>query len=179
MIKQFKVNSSITAPEVRLLDAEGKQVGVMGRDEALDYALGQGADLVLIGEGAVPPVAKIIDFKKFLYQETKKENVAKKGQKNSGTKELRVGGPFAAEGDVEVRLRRAEAFLKDGFNVKIVVKFSGRQMAHPEFGHKIMNQFKERLSEVGKIDRDTRFEGKQLVATFGPVSKAKDTKEVK
>ncbi len=159
---------------MRLLDAEGKQVGVMSRDEALDYALGQGGDLVLIGEGATPPVAKIIDFKKFLYQEKKKENVAKKGQKNSGTKELRVGGPFAGEADVAVRLRRAEEFLKDGFGVKVVVKFSGRQMAHPEFGHKIINQFREKLAGIGKVDRETRFEGKQLVVTFGPVSKSKD-----
>lgn len=170
MIKQYKVNSSIVAKEVRLLDVEGKQVGVMGKDEALDYALGQGFDLVLIGEGATPPVAKIIDFKKFLYQEKKKENVAKKGQKNSGIKELRVGGPFAGVADVAVRLRRAEAFLKEGYNVKIVVKFSGRQMAHPEFGHKIINEFKTKLAGIGKVERDTRFEGKQLVVTFGPVS---------
>lgn len=168
MQKQFKVNSSITAPQVRLISETGKQVGIFSREEALDYALGQGADLVLIGETANPPVAKIIDFKKFLYQEQKKEGEARKGQRGTGTKELRVGGPFAGIADVEARINKTKQYLKDGFNVKISVKFSGRQMAHPEFGHKIINQFKTALEGQGKTERESRFEGKQLVITFSP-----------
>ncbi len=78
MLKQYKINSQINVPEVRLVADDGKQIGILKRDEALDYALGQGADLVLIGEMARPPVAKVIDFKKFLYQEQKKEEVEKK-----------------------------------------------------------------------------------------------------
>ena len=153
-------------PQVRLIGEDGKQVGILSRDEALEYALGQGADLVLIGETAQPPVARIIDFKKFLYQEQKKEAESKKGQRGSGTKELRVGSPFAATADVEARIKKTADYLKDGFNVKISIKFSGRQIAHPEFGHKIIAQFKEKLGEKAKVDREPRFEGKQLVVTF-------------
>ncbi len=168
MLKQYKVNSQIAVPEVRLIGDDGKQIGVMTRDHALDYALAAGADLVLIGESAKPPVAKVIDFKKFLYQEQKKEAESKKGQKNTGLKEIRVGGPFAASADVAARVKKASDYLKDGFSVKIVIKFSGRQITHPEFGHKIVDQFKEGLHSVGKIDRDSKFEGKQLITVFSP-----------
>jgi len=171
LLKQFKVNSSIVVPRVRLISETGKQVGIFSREEALDYALGQGADLVLIGETANPPVAKIIDFKKFLYQEQKKEAEARKGRRGTGTKELRVGGPFAGVADVEARINKTKQYLKDGFNVKISIKFSGRQMAHPEFGHKILNQFKTELEGQGKTEKEARFEGRQLVITFSPCQK--------
>ena len=114
-------------------------------------------------------MAKIIDFKKFLYQEQKKEAEARKGQRGTGTKEVRVGSPFAATADVAARIRKTEGFLEDGFNVKISVKFSGRQMAHPEFGHKIFNQFREELKDKAKVEREPKFEGKQLVMTFAPI----------
>lgn len=168
MIKQYKVNNAITVPEVRLIAEDGKQVGILKRDEALEYAVSSGADLVLIGESAKPPVAKIIDFKKFLYQEQKKEAEARKGTRGSGTKEIRIGGPFAGTADVEARINRTKAFLEKGYNVKISIKFAGRQMAHPEFGHKIVAQFTDQLAGQGKIDRPAHFEGKQLVATFAP-----------
>lgn len=168
LLKQYKFNSAITVPQVRLISEDGKQVGIVSRDEALDYALGQGADLVLIGEAAVPPVAKIINFKKFLYQEQKKAAEARKGQRGTGTKEIRVGGPFAAPADVAARIKRTGEYLNEGFNVKISIKFSGRQLAHPEFGHKIINQFKEELKVKGKNEKEARFEGRQLVVTFSP-----------
>jgi translation initiation factor IF-3 len=167
-LKVYKVNSQITTPQVRLIGEDGKQIGVLARDEALDFALGQGSDMVLIGENANPPVARIIDFKKFLYQEQKKEAEARKGQKNSGTKEVRVGSPFAGTADVENRITRTRNFLSDGFNVKVVIKFSGRQITHPEFGHKIFDQFKEKLADCARVEREAKFEGKQLVITFAP-----------
>ncbi|MCL4397506.1 translation initiation factor IF-3 [Patescibacteria group bacterium] len=154
---------------MRLISEEGKQVGIFSREEALDYALGQGSDLVLIGEAANPPVAKIIDYKKFLYQEQKKEAEARKGQRGTGTKEIRVGSPFAASADVEARIRKTADFLAEGFNVKISIKFSGRQLAHPEFGHKIFAQFKEVLKDKARVEREAKFEGKQLVITFSPI----------
>ena len=166
--KQYKVNNLIVFPEVRLIAEDGKQIGILTKSDALEYALGQGADLVLIGENAKPPVAKIIDFKKFLYQEQKKQAEARKGTRGSGTKEIRIGGPFAAAADVEARINRTKEFLEKGYNVKISIKFAGRQMAHPEFGHKIVNQFTQKLAGMGKIDRPAHFEGKQLTATFAP-----------
>lgn len=168
MLKQYKINSQITVPQVRLISEDGKQIGLLLRDEALDYALGSGADLVLIGESAKPPVAKVIDFKKFIYQEQKKESEAKKGQKGTGTKEIRVGSPFAASADIEARINRTRKLLQDGFNVKIVIKFQGRQITKPEFGHKIIVLFVEKLADIGKLARPARLEGKQLIAVFGP-----------
>ncbi len=168
MQKQYKVNNSITAPEIRVIGEDGKQIGVLPRTEAIDYAVGQGVDLVLVGEGAKPPVGKVIDFKKFLYQEQKKEQEAKKSQKNSGLKEIRVGGPFAAQGDINTRIKRADEFLKDGYNVKVVIKFSGRQMSKAEFGHRIIAQFKEKLGDLARVEREPRFEGKLLVVVLAP-----------
>lgn len=168
MLKQYKVNSQIIVPEVRLLAEDGKQIGIIAIDKALDYALGQGADLVLIGEVSKPPVAKIINFKKFLYQEQKKEAEARKGQRGGGTKEIRVGSSLAAKADVEARVKRTEKLLQSGFNVKVVVKFPGRQMTHPEFGHKIISAFIEGLAGKGKLSRPARIEGKNLVAFFEP-----------
>lgn len=154
---------------MRLISEDGKQVGIFSRDEALEYALGQGFDLVLIGEKADPPVAKIIDFKKFLYQEQKKEAEARKGQRGTGTKEIRVGSPFAATADVAARIKKTANFLTEGYNVKISIRFAGRQRQHPEFGHKIIDQFKTELEGKGKVEREARFEGKQLVITFAPI----------
>jgi len=166
--KQYKVNNQIQVPQVRLISESGKQVGIFSSQEALEYALGQGSDFVFIGETAQPPVAKIIDFKKFLYQENKKAAEGRKGQRGTGTKEIRVGGPFAATADVQARINRTREYLQKGFNVKISIKFSGRQLAHPEFGHKILNQFKIGLEGTGKTEREARFEGRQLVITFAP-----------
>ncbi len=166
MQKQYKANNQIAAPRLRLIGEDGKQIGILTKEEALDYALGQGADLVLIGENAQPPVAKIVDYKKFIYQQEKKEKESKKSQKNTGIKEVRVGGPFAGQADIDARIKKTKEFLTDGYNTKVVVKFSGRQITHPEFGYKIIDQFKERLSDVGKIDREAHFEGKLLVTVF-------------
>ncbi len=168
MQKLYKVNSQITAPELRVIAEDGKQIGVLSRDEALDYALAAGKDLVLIGEMAKPPVAKAIDFKKFIYQESKKDNEARKGQRGGGTKELRVGSSLAAPADVAARINRAQKLLLAGFNVKVVVKYQGRQMAHQEFGHRIIAQFIEKLKDSGKLMRDPKIEGKTLVAFFAP-----------
>ena len=151
---------------MRLIADDGKQVGVLSRDEALDYALAQGKDLVLIGENAQPPVAKAVDYKKFMYQEAKKEKEAKKGQKASGIKEVRVGSPFVAAGDLDTRARQIGEFLEEGYLVKVSVKFVGRQITHPEFGHRIFDQLRQRLEGKVKVDKEPHFEGKFLVATF-------------
>lgn len=168
MQKQHKVNNSITAPSLRLIGEDNKQIGVVTREEALNYASGQDLDLVLISDSSNPPVAKVIDYKKFLYQEAKKEADAKKNQKNSGVKELKIGGPFTNERDVEIRMNRLKEMLADGFHVRLVIKFHGRQMAHPEFGHKIFDQITTGLADFAKIERERKFEGKMLTMVIGP-----------
>ncbi len=169
MTKQYKINNQINVPQVRLIADDGKQIGILSKEEALEYALGQGFDLVLIGESAQPPVAKITDYKKFLYQEEKKAKEARKGQRASGVKEVRVGSPFAAAGDIETRAKQTIGFLEDGYLVKVVVKFVGRSITHPEFGHRILNQIVEKVGDKGKIDKTAHFEGKFLSITLSPV----------
>ena len=141
----------------------------MPRSEAIDYAVGQGFDLVLITENAKPPVAKVIDFKKLLYQEQKKEQEAKRSQKVSGLKEVMVGGPFTAAGDLNTRVRQSEKLLTEGYNIKVWIKFTGRQMSKAEFGHKIIAEFQTRLSSIARLEKEAKFEGRRLVAFFAPI----------
>ncbi len=111
---------------------------------------------------AKPPVAKIIDFKKFLYQEEKKKRDEKKKAKVSETKEVRLS-PFISENDLQVMVRRTREFLKDGDKVRIVLKFRGRQITHPEFGRNVIQKLIQAVSDISKVDRDPHFEGNQLI----------------
>lgn len=133
----------------------------MSRDKALKLAQDQTLDLIEIAPNAKPPVARILDFQKFRYEENKKEQAAKKGSNEGGLKELWLS-PRIADHDLNVRLRRSEDFLKDGFKVKLTVKFKGREMAHPEVGHKVLNQTLAYFGERVKVEREAKFEGRKL-----------------
>ena len=153
-----------------MLDGKGEQIGVMSKQEALNKAQELEADLVLIAPKAVPPVAKIIDFKKFLYQEEKKRREEKRKAKVSETKEIRLG-PFMNDHDLNVMIRRARDFLISGDKVRLVVRFRGRQIVHPEFGQNIVKKTVASVSDVSKVDRMPHFEGKQLIALLSPERK--------
>lgn len=178
MIKRFKkrfdkfyrVNERIFALELRVLDAAGKQLGLMKKFEALDKAKKEGLDLVEIAPNAKPPVAKIIDFKKFLYQEEKKKKEEKKKAKASETKEVRLG-PFMNDHDLQVMIRRSRDFLEGGNKVRLVVRFAGRQITHPEFGEKIIEKVISTLSDISKVEKEKRLEGRQLIAIVSPERK--------
>ena len=165
--KFYRINDRIFASLLRVLDAEGKQVGILSRIEALQKAKELGVDLVEIAPMANPPVVKIIDFKKFLYQESKKKNEEKKRSKVSETKEVRLG-PFMNDHDLNTMIRRANGFLENNDKVRLIVKFMGRQIAHPEFGQQIMQRTIGALSSLSKLERDPHFEGKQLIAILSP-----------
>lgn len=126
-------------------------------------------DLVEIAGQASPPVCKIIDFKKFKYLEEKKDADSRKAAKQVETKEIRLR-PFTSENDLEVRLRRMKEFLEDGDRVKVVVKFIGREMARPEFGHQLVAKITKFVEgeNLGKLDKPGRFEGKNLVVSYTP-----------
>jgi translation initiation factor IF-3 len=158
------------------LDTDGKQIGILSKFEALGKARSQELDLVEVAPMAKPPVAKIIDFKKFLYQEEKKKREEKKKAKTSETKEIRLG-PFMSDNDLGVMIRRAREFLEAGDKVRLVVTFSGRQITHPEFGHKVLDKTLQELSDISKLDRDRRLEGKKLIALISPERKKQDAKE--
>ncbi len=165
--KFYRTNDRIFASQLRVIDSEGKQIGLLGKFEALEIARDKGMDLVEIAPTAKPPVARIIDFKKFLYQEEKKRREEKKKSKTSETKEIRLG-PFMDDHDLETMVKRAREFLEDNDKVKLVVRFSGRQMAHPEFGHQVLGKAIQNLSDISKVDKNAHFEGRQLISMLSP-----------
>lgn len=171
--KFYRTNDRIFASELRVLDAEGKQIGILSKADALKKAQEEGLDLVEIAPTAKPPVARIIDFKKFLYQEEKKRREEKKKAKTSGTKEIRLG-PFMDTHDLETMTKRAREFLEGNDKVKLVVRFKGRQMGHPEFGHQVVRKAIDSLSDISKVDKEPHFEGRQLIAMLSPERKKKN-----
>jgi translation initiation factor IF-3 len=152
------------------LDNEGKQVGVLSREAALAQAREQGLDLVEIAGQAKPPVVKIIDFNKFLYQEEKRKREEKKKAKVSETKEVRLG-PFMSDNDLQVMIKRCREFLDDGDKVKLVVKFKGRAITRSDFGRDVINKVIAAVKDIAKLDRDIRLEGKQMIGVLSPERK--------
>jgi translation initiation factor IF-3 len=160
-----------------VLDVEGKQVGVLTKAEALALAQEQELDLVEIAPAAKPPVAKIIDYNKFLYQQSKKKQEEKKKAKTSETKEIRLG-PFMSDNDLQVMIRRGREFLEDGDKVRLVVKFRGRQITRSDFGRQVIAKVVEALNDISKVDREPKFEGRQMVSLLSPEKgKKKETNE--
>jgi translation initiation factor IF-3 len=176
--KFYRTNERIYATELRVLDWEGKQIGVLSKFDALNKAKELGLDLVEVAPLAKPPVARIIDFKKFLYQEEKKRRDEKRKSKGSETKEVRLG-PFMSDNDLMVMVNRARDFLSDNNKVKLVVRFSGRQIAHPEFGHQIIGKAIEKLSDISKVEKEKHFEGRQLITMLSPEKHSSEKNEKK
>lgn len=174
--KYYRTNERIYASELRVLDFEGKQIGVLSKFAALAKAREMGLDLVEIAATAKPPVAKIIDFKKFLYQEEKKKKEEKKKAKVSETKEIRLG-PFMDDHDLQVSIRKAKEFLTNSDKIRLIVKFKGRQIVHPEFGRATLDKVVNAVSGISKLERDPHFEGKQLIAILSPERKKTNAKE--
>jgi len=166
----YRINHQISAKQLRLLRDDGTQVGVVTLEVALSQAQELKVDLVEIAPRAVPPVAKLIDFKKFLYQQSKKEQAAKSAAKKVDLKEVRLT-PFIAQNDFDTRIRHAREFLVDGNKVRITVKFVGRQLSHREFGSQTMDRVVTALTDIARIDQPGKWMGKQFIATFTPVKK--------
>ncbi|HYK08504.1 MAG TPA: translation initiation factor IF-3, partial [Candidatus Eisenbacteria bacterium] len=135
-----------------------------------------GVDLVEVAPLATPPVAKLIDYNKFLYQTEKKKREEKRKAKTTETKEVRLG-PFMGAADLENMRSRAEDFLKEGNKVRFVLKFRGRQITHPEFGYEIINKVVAGLQDVSKVEKEARLEGKQMIAIVSPEKKSKKLEE--
>ena len=139
----------------------------MSRDEALFRARKAGLDLVLVAEKAKPPVAKIIDFKKFKYQEDKKDQAGKKKAKQQEVKEFRFT-PFIAPNDFSMRVNRARKFLEKGDKVKLTVKFIGRQITRKEFGQELLDKAAGQLKDVGSVETPPKWQGRLLSTTLKP-----------
>jgi translation initiation factor IF-3 len=159
------INYKIRAPELRVVSSDGQNLGVMKTSEALRMAQEQDMDLVVIAEKANPPVAKVLDYNKFLYEERKKASAAKAKSKKSELKEF-VFGPTIDGGDLNVRIERAKEFIEDGNRVKITVKLKGRENEHPEVGFAKIDRFIEELKEVARTESAPARQGNMLTVTF-------------
>lgn len=172
LLKFYQVNQYIRASELRVVDATGRQVGLMSKEDALAKAREAGLDLVEIAPMAKPPVAKIIDFKKLKYLEAKKE---REGNKKSGKVELKEirFTPFIAQGDLDSRIEKIKEILEDGDRVKVVVKFVGRQITRVDFGHDLVKKILTELEGIATADGEPKLQGKQLFLVINPAKKAK------
>jgi translation initiation factor IF-3 len=168
--KKFRVNDTIRAKEVRLIGADGEQVGVVEIRDALSRAESSGLDLVEISPQANPPVCRIMDFGKFLYQQTKKRAEARKKQKQIQIKEVKIR-PVIEEGDYQVKLRKIVEFLEEGDKVKVTLAFRGREMAHHELGMQRLGRLRDDISQFASIEQEPRFEGRQVIMMLGPKKK--------
>ncbi len=160
------------SPQVRLLDENGKQIGVVSKIEALQKAKELGIDVVEIASKATPPVAKLIDFKKFKYQEAKKEREARKSQRNVGVKEVRLR-PFIGQHDFDTRVKQGKEFLEEGNQLKISVFFKGREITRKEFGFEVIKKFLGNFESI-KVVREPHMEGRTLVAMIANNKKEKN-----
>ena len=164
------INEDISAPQVRVIGAEGDQIGVMSRDEALSVASEAGLDLVEIQPNAEPPVCRIMDFGKFLFDQKKQKALAKKKQKQTQVKEVKFR-PGTDEGDYRVKLRNLIRFLKDGDKTKVTMRFRGREHAHRELGLELLRRVEGDLAEFGTVEQQPQMEGRQMVMVLGPKKK--------
>ncbi|MEK9670659.1 MAG: translation initiation factor IF-3 [Gammaproteobacteria bacterium] len=164
------INEEIRAPKVRLIGPTGEQIGVVNTNDALVAARENDLDLVLIAESSDPPVAKIMDFGKRLYEEKKAKAAAKKKQHQLQVKEIKFR-PGTDVGDYQVKLRNLVRFLEDGDKAKVTIRFRGREMAHQELGMQMLERLEKDLEEHGVVEARPKLEGRQMIMVFAPKKK--------
>ena len=163
----LRINYQIRAQQVRVIDEEGKMVGVMTPGEAVRIAEERGFDLIEIAPTANPPTCKIGDYGKYKYEQKKKAHEARKNQVVIEVKELQLR-PRTDQHDLEVKMKHARRFLEDGDKVKMNLRFRGREMAHAEFGHKLLTKAIEMVKDIAVIEAAPKMEGKMLFALLAP-----------
>ncbi|HSR63968.1 MAG TPA: translation initiation factor IF-3 [Gammaproteobacteria bacterium] len=165
--KQVRLNEEITAPEVRVIGQDGGQIGIKSLEEALKLAEEAELDLVEIVPNADPPVCRIMDHGKYLFEQNKKKQAARKKQKQIQVKEVKFR-PGTEDGDYEVKLRNLRRFLGHGDKVKITLRFRGREMAHQELGAQMLERIEEDLQEYASVEQHPKMEGRQMVMVMAP-----------
>ena len=160
----------IRVPQVRVLDEDGSQLGVMPTHQAMAMAQERGLDLVEVAPTAAPPVVKFLDFGQYKYELTKREKEAKRKQRSVEFKEVRLT-PKIGIGDFETKVHRAIEFLEDGDRIKVTVRFRGRELTHPEIGRALLAKFGEAVKDHGTVDRTPALEGKSMFMTLVSVHK--------
>jgi len=166
----LRINGEINASEVRLVGADGEPIGVVSLSVATQMAEEAELDLVEIAPTAKPPVCRIMDFGKFKYSESKKRHEAKLKQKQIQVKEIKFR-PGTDEGDYQIKLRNLIRFLGEGDKTKVTLRFRGREMAHQEFGIKLLERVKQDLEAHGVVEQFPKLEGRQMIMVLAPKKK--------
>jgi translation initiation factor IF-3 len=167
IVKEADINWDIKAPEVRVIDGDGKQLGILPLKEAMKLAEERGLDLVEVAPNSQPPVCRIMNYGKYKYQQNKRIQEARKHQTVIHVKEVKVR-PRTEEHDFQFKLRHVKRFLGEGNRVKISILFRGREIAHPEFGKEMLNRFVEGLKDLTVIEQAPRLEGRNMVMILAP-----------
>ena len=163
-----KSNNRINSPEVQVIASNGENLGILNTNEAISMAKEEGLDLIEIAPNAKPPVCKIIDIGKYKYDAQKKANQAKKKQKKIEVKEIKLR-PVTETHDYQFKIKNAQKFISKGDKVKFTIRFKGRELQHSHLGQELMNKIKVDMQEVGKVELDPRFDGKQIIMVIQPL----------
>ncbi len=166
----MRINGEITAREVRLVGIDSEQLGIVAIDAAIRMAEEADVDLVEIAPTADPPVCRLMDFGKFKYRESKKRHEAKLKQKQVQVKEVKFR-PGTDEGDYKIKMRNLLRFLEEGDKAKVTLRFRGREMAHQEFGVRLLERVRDDLGEVATVEQFPKLEGRQMVMVVAPKRK--------
>ena len=167
IIKELQINEEIREKEVRLIDVDGSQLGVVPFKRAMEVATERRLDLVNVAPTAKPPVCRIMDYGKYKYEMAKKEKEARKNQKIINIKEIRLT-PNIESHDLNVKANRAIEFLQDGDKVKVSVRFRGREMGHTEMGKEVLDEFAKLIGDAGKIEKEAKLEGRNMTMFLMP-----------
>ena len=165
--KRVRRNDEIEATEVRVINSDGEQAGVMPIRDAIELASNEGLDLVEVSPNAEPPVCRIMDFGKYLFEQNKKAQQSKRKQKQVHVKEIKFR-PGTDEGDYQVKLRKLVQFLENGDKTKVTLRFRGREMAHQELGANLLARVRGDLEEYGTVEQMPQMEGRQMVMVMAP-----------
>ena len=168
--KRARRNGEITAPSVRVIGPDNQQIGIMNTREAIRYAEEAGVDLVEVSPTVEPPVCRVMDYGKYLFEQNKKQQTARKKQKQIQVKEVKFR-PTTDEGDYQIKLRNLGRFLAEGDKAKVTIRFRGREMLHQELGSRLIERIKTDLNEQAQIEQYPKLEGRQLVMMLSPKRK--------
>jgi translation initiation factor IF-3 len=168
--RKHRINDEIRVPEIRLMDANGEQVGIVRVAEGLRMAEDAGLDLVEIAPTARPPVCRIMDYGKFRYQEQKKAQEAKARQKVIQIKEVKFR-PVTDENDYQTKMRNLVRFLSNGDKAKVTLRYRGREMAHQQFGMDLLNRIRTELADISQVEHQPKLEGRQMIMVLAPKKK--------
>ena len=161
-------NNRISSPEVQVIGSDGENLGVISTNEAISMARNQGLDLIEIAPNAKPPVCKIMDMGKYKYDAQKKANLAKKKQKIIALKEIKMR-PVTETHDYEFKVKNAKKFISKGDKVKFTIRFKGRELQHSHLGNELMGKIKEDMKDIGKVELNPKFDGKQMIMVIQPL----------